>query len=204
MMKLVSLFYICLISPRTAVREVIQEFGSHYVFLGFLIFLFAQASSSISFHMMDSAGVNFFGLILQVLGAVSIGLIHMTFYCFVVHAMVTTMGYQGSFLKLLTWDLFSQAPMVMLCSFWIFGKAFDVFFDNPVLAGLIYFLTLFVLFIQCFYLLGLGIQNNYGIKGWGKVFLVMASSVFICVGIYILLFTGLLISTLGAFVNATG
>ena len=204
MMKLVSLFYICLLSPKNAVRQVIQEFGSHYVFLGFLIFLFAQTSSSISFHMLDSAGVNFFGLILQVVGAVSIGLIHMIFFCFIIHAMVTTMGYQGSYIKLLTWDLFSQAPLVLMCSFWIFGKAFDVFFNNPVLAGLIYFFTLFGLFIQCFYLLGLGIQKNYNFTSWGRAFLVMASGVFICAGIYMLMFTGLFVSTLGALVNATG
>ena len=204
MMKLVSLFYICLLSPKNAVREVIQGFGSYYVFLGFLVFLFAQTSTSISFHMMDSSGVNFFGLVLQVLGAISIGLIHMIFFCFVVHASVTTMGYQGSYVKLLTWDLFAQAPMILLCSFWIFGKAFDVFFGNPVMAGLIYFLTLFALFIQCFYLLGLGIQKNYGFVSWGKAFLIIATSVFICGGIYLLLFTGLFISTLGALINATG
>ena len=114
------------------------------------------------------------------------------------------MGYQGSYVKLLTWDMFAQAPMILLCSFWIFGKTFDVFFGNPVMAGLIYFVTLFALFIQCFYLLGLGIQKNYGFVSWGKAFLIIATSVFICGGIYLLLFTGLFISTLGALINATG
>ncbi len=203
-MKLVSLFYLCLLSPKNAVGKVIHEFGSYYFFLGFLIFLFAQTSSNLSFHMIDSAGLNFFGLILQILGAVSVGLIHMAFFCFVIHAMVTAMGYQGSYIKLLTWDLFSQAPMALLCSFWIIGKAFDVLLGNPVLAGLIYFLTLLILFVQCFYLLGLGIQKNYGFESWGKAFLLMASSVFICAGMYVVLFTGLFVSTLGVLVNATG
>ena len=203
-MKLVSLFYLCLISPKHAVGEVIKGFGSHYIFFGLLIFLFAQISSNVSFHMIDSAGVNFFGLILQVLGAVSIGFVHMLFFCFVIHAMLTSLGYQGSYVKLVTWDLFSQAPMVLMCSFWICGKAFDVLFNNPVLAGLVYFLTLLALFIQCFYLLGLGIQKNYDFANWGKAFLVIASSVFICAGIYIIMFTGLFVSTLGALVNATG
>ena len=203
-MKLLSLFYLCLVSPRNAVQEILKNFGSHYLFVGFLIFLFAQTSSSISFHMIDTVGLNFFGLILQVIGAVSVGLIHMIFFCFVIHAMVTTMGYQGNYVKLLAWDLFSQAPMTLLCSFWILGKSFEVFLGNAVLAGLVYFFTLALLFVQCFYLLGLGIQQNYGFTSWGKSFLVMAASVFICLGIYIGLFSGLFASTLGKFINATG
>ena len=203
-MKALSLFYLCLISPKTAVQEILKNFVSYYLFTGLLIFLFAQASSNISFHMIDPVGLNIFGSFLQLVGAVTVGLVHMILFCFVIHAMVTTMGYQGSYVKLLAWDLFSQAPMSLLCSFWILGKSFEVFLGNAVLAGLVYFFTLALLFIQCFYLLGLGIQQNYGFTSWGKSFLVMAASVFICLGIYIVLFSGLFASTLGKFINATG
>ena len=89
------------ISQKT-VREVIQGFD--LIMFWVFSFLFAQ-TSTIIVPYDGFIWCRFFGLVLQVLGAISIGLIHMIFCLWFMFA--TTMETKG---ELLTWDLFAQLP----------------------------------------------------------------------------------------------
>lgn len=203
-MKASSLFCYCLIEPQSAVREIIGNFRGMHVFMGFLLLVFVQISVNISYQMVSPTGLSVAGLILEVTGAALLGTIHIVLFCAILHALITSLGYQGSYLKLLTWDFFAQAPMALLCAIWIMGKSCQILLGNPVLAGLIYLFSMLILFFQSFYLLGLGIAENYGLENLSRVFFLMVSSIFIYAALYILLFTGLFVSFLGALLNVTG
>ena len=202
-MSVSSLFCSCLVSPSVAAAEILDDYCPNYLFLGVLVLLFSHLSIALSYHVLNPSGLSVFGLVLEVVGAATIGFIHMVIFCSILHVLISTLGHHGSYLKLLTWDLFSQAPMSLLCSIWIVGKSFEVLFHNSVLAGLIYFLSMGFLFFYTFYILGLGIQRNYSIGNWSSAFFMIASSIFIYVLLCMTLFTGLAVSFLGHLFNAT-
>lgn len=202
-MSVSSLFCSCLLNPRAAVAEIVDDYCPNYLFMGVFILLFSHLSITISYHILNPSGLSVFGIVFEVIGAATVGFIHMVIFCSILHILMSTLGHHGSYLKLLTWDLFSQAPMSLLCSAWIVGKSFEVLCGNSVVAGLIYFLSMGILFFYTFYLLGLGIQKNYSIKNGSSVFFMIVSGIFIYALICMALFTGLTISFLGAFFNAT-
>ena len=202
-MSVSSLFCSCLVSPSVAAAEILDDYCPNYLFLGVLVLLFSHLSIALSYHVLNPSGLSVFGLVLEVVGAATVGFIHMLIFCSILHVLISTLGHHGSYLKLLTWDLFSQAPMSLLCSIWIVGKSFEVLFHNSVLAGLIYFLSMGFLFFYTFYILGLGIQRNYSIENWSSAFFMIASSIFIYALLCMTLITGLTVSFLGHLFNAT-
>lgn len=202
-MSVSSLFCSCLLNPRVAAAEILDDYCPNYLFVGVLVLLFSHLSIALSYHVLSPSGLSVFGLVLEVAGAATVGFIHMLIFCSILHVLISTLGHHGSYLKLLTWDLFSQAPMSLLCSIWIVGKSFEVLFHDSILAGLIYFLSMGILFFYTFYILGLGIQRNYSIENWSSAFFMIASSIFIYALLCMTLFTGLTVSFLGHLFNAT-